>query len=108
MIVGIALALALADPASAPVAAAQPAAQLSLAEAGRAIAAGRLDQAKAMLSEAVAAGVKGDPVDRLLADLALARGENDKAIADFQKTVELSEGDSLSELAQDQITELQG
>jgi len=79
MIVGIALALALADPASAPVAAAQPTAQLSLAEAGRAIAAGRLDQAKAMLSEAVAAGVKGDPVDRLLADLALARGENDKA-----------------------------
>jgi Flp pilus assembly protein TadD len=79
MIVGIALALALADPAPAPVTAAEPAAQLSLAEAGRAIAAGRLDQARAMLSTAVAAGVKGDPVDRLLADLALARGENEQA-----------------------------
>ena len=80
MIVGVALALALADPAAAPVpVAAPPAGQLSLAEAGRAIAAGRLDQAKAMLSEAVAAGVKGDPVDRLLADLALARGENEQA-----------------------------
>jgi Flp pilus assembly protein TadD len=77
MIVGVALALALADPVPPP----EPAAQLSLAEAGRAIAAGRLDQAKAMLSAAVAAGVKGDPVDRLLADLAYARGENEQALA---------------------------
>jgi len=76
MIIGIALALALADPAPPP----EPPAQLSLAEAGRAIAAGRLDQAKAMLSVAVAAGVKGDPVDRLLADLAFARGENEQAL----------------------------
>ena len=79
MILGLALALALADPAAAP-ATAEPAGQLSLAEAGRAIAAGRLDQAKAMLSEAVAAGVKGEPVDRLLADLALARGEYEQAL----------------------------
>ena len=77
MIIGLALALALAEPV--PAAAPEPVAQLSLAEAGRAIAAGRLDQAKAMLSTAVAAGVKGDPVDRLLADLALARGENEQA-----------------------------
>ena len=34
-----------------------------------------------MLSAAVAAGVKGDPVDRLLADLAYARGENEQALA---------------------------
>ena len=79
MILGLALALALADPAPVTVPAAEPAAQLSLAEAGRAIAAGRLDQAKAMLAAAVAAGVKGDPVDRLLADLSLARGENEQA-----------------------------
>ena len=79
MIVGLALALALADPAPIPTAGSEPAAQLSLAEAGKAIAAGRLDQAKAMLATAVAAGVKGDPVDRLLADLALARGENEQA-----------------------------
>jgi Flp pilus assembly protein TadD len=80
MIVGLALALALADPAPAILPVTEPAAQLSLAEAGKAIAAGRLDQAKAMLSTAVAAGVKGEPVDRLLADLALARGENEQAL----------------------------
>jgi Flp pilus assembly protein TadD len=80
MIFGLALALALADPAVAIPQAAQPVAQLSLAEAGRAIAAGRLDQARTMLSAAVAAGVKGEPVDRLLADLALARGENEQAL----------------------------
>jgi Flp pilus assembly protein TadD len=79
MILGLALALALADPVPVAAPAAVPAAQLSLAEAGRAIAAGRLDQAKAMLAAAVAAGVKGDPVDRLLADLSLARGENEQA-----------------------------
>jgi Flp pilus assembly protein TadD len=80
MIVAIALALALAD----PVPPAQPLAQLSLAEAGQAIAAGRLDQAKAMLSAAVAAGAKGEPVDRLLADLALARGENEQALGYYR------------------------
>ena len=80
MILGLALALALAEPATAPASSAEPVAQLSLAEAGKAIAAGRLDQAKAMLSSAVAAGVKGEPVDRLLADLALARGENEQAL----------------------------
>jgi Flp pilus assembly protein TadD len=80
MIFGLALALALAEPVAVPAPATEPVAQLSLAEAGKAIAAGRLDQAKAMLSTAVAAGVKGEPVDRLLADLALARGENEQAL----------------------------
>ena len=83
MILGIALALALAEPPALP-AQEQPLAQLSLAEAGRAISAGRLDQAKAMLSAAVAAGAKGDPVDRLLADLALARGENEQALSFYR------------------------
>lgn len=83
MIVGIALALALAEPAPTP-APEQPLAQLSLAEAGRAISAGRLDQAKAMLTAAVAAGAKGEPVDRLLADLALARGENEQALSFYR------------------------
>ena len=84
MIFGLALALALADPAPAAIApqSAAPAASssVSLSEAGRAIAAGRLDQAKAMLGVAVAAGAKGEPVDRLLADLAFARGENEPAL----------------------------
>ena len=81
MIMGLTLALALADPtASAPPPAISPPSTISLGEAGRAIAAGRLDQAKAMLGVAVAAGAKGEPVDRLMADLAFARGENEVAL----------------------------
>lgn len=76
MIFAAALAMALADPAPAP----PPSNGVSLAEAGRAIAGGRLDQAKEMLGVAVAAGAKGEPVDRLLADLALARGDNEQAL----------------------------
>lgn len=85
MILGLALLLALADPAPAApaehgaVAPAQNPA-VSLSEAGRAIAAGRLDQARSMLGTAVAAGARGEPVDRLLADLALARGEYETAL----------------------------
>ncbi|RIX32435.1 tetratricopeptide repeat protein [Sphingomonas edaphi] len=76
MILVAALAIALADPVPAPVASNG----VSLAEAGRAIAGGRLDQAKEMLGVAVAAGARGEPVDRLLADLALARGDHDQAL----------------------------
>lgn len=83
----VALALALADPAvpqePAPQAVPQQS-QLSLAEVGRAIAGGRLDQAKAMLGTAIAAGAKGEPVDRLLADLAFARGENEQALVYYK------------------------
>lgn len=85
MISGLALLLALADPgpAASPVAPPIPTAEnpaVSLSEAGRAIAAGRLDQARSMLGTAVAAGARGDAVDRLLADLALARGEYESAL----------------------------
>lgn len=80
------LVLMLAEPV--PAALAQPAdqaPQISLAEAGRAIGAGRLDQAKSILSTAIAAGAKGEPVDRLLADLALARGEDSQALAIYRQ-----------------------
>ena len=83
MIFPLALLLALAEPAEAaapPTEQSQPQSQISLAEAGRAIAAGRLDQAKAMLGVAIAAGAKGEPVDRLLADLSFARDENEQAL----------------------------
>ena len=84
MIAGLALLLALADPKpvapAAPAEAVAPNPAVSLSEAGRAIAAGRLDQARAMLGTAVAAGARGEPVDRLLADLALARGEFEAAL----------------------------
>lgn len=83
MIVPLAMLLALAEPADAaapPAEQSQPQSQISLSEAGRAIAAGRLDQAKAILGVAIAAGAKGEPVDRLLADLSFARGENEQAL----------------------------
>ena len=80
----LALALLLADPATAkPVAPPDQASQISLAEVGRAISAGRLDQARAMLRSAIAAGAKGEPVDRLLADLALANGDYAQALAAY-------------------------
>lgn len=78
MILGLALAMLIAP------AEPQPTAGVSLSEAGRAIAAGRLDQAKAMLGSAVAAGARGEPVDRLLADLAYARGEYPQALTLYQ------------------------
>jgi Flp pilus assembly protein TadD len=83
MILPLALLLALSDPAPAaapPAEQGQPQSQISLAEAGRAIAAGRFDQAKSILGVAIAAGAKGEPVDRLLADLSFARGENEQAL----------------------------
>ena len=83
MILSLALSLALADPAvasPAPPQPEQPQSQISLAEAGRAIAAGRLEQARRILGVALAAGVKGEPVDRLLADLAYASGDNHQAL----------------------------
>jgi len=53
--------------AAAVVAAATPPAE-PLSEAAHAIEAGRLDQARIMISDAVKTGAKGDSVDRLLAD----------------------------------------
>ncbi|HYC95720.1 MAG TPA: tetratricopeptide repeat protein [Sphingomicrobium sp.] len=84
MTLPLALLLALAEPVAAaapPAVQSQPQSQISLAEAGRAIAAGRLDQAKSILGVAIAAGAKGEPVDRLLADLSFARGENEQALS---------------------------
>ena len=82
MILGLALSLALADPAPDPPPAETPPvaqSQISLADAGQAIAAGRLDQARRILGTALVAGVKGEPVDRLLADLAYASADYPQA-----------------------------
>jgi Flp pilus assembly protein TadD len=97
MILGLALALALADPAAAPPLPqpATPPSSISLSEAGRAIAAGRLDQAKQMLGVAVAAGARGEPVDRLLADLAFARGENEQALNLYKALLGIHPDDGL-------------
>ena len=86
MIVFVSLALLLADPVpAAPVAQPEHVPQISLTEVGRAISAGRLDQARSMLGTAMAAGAKGEPVDRLLADLAMARGEYAQALAIYRQ-----------------------
>ena len=99
MTLGLVLALALAQvgpaPAPDPLVLAPSPANPSLSEAGHAIAAGRLDQAREMLGAAVAAGAKGDPVDRLLADLAFARGENTQALAFYQALLVAHPGDAL-------------
>ena len=79
MILALAVALALADPGGVEPAAVQQS-QISLAEAGRAIAAGRFEQAKTILGIAIAAGAKGEPVDRLLADLNFAQGQDAQAL----------------------------
>ena len=83
MILQLVLLLAQAEPvaaASQPPAQSQPQPQISLTEAGRAISAGRLDQAKSILGVAIAAGARGEPVDRLLADLSFVRGEHEQAL----------------------------
>ena len=75
----LALLIAAAIGASDPAPAAAP-----LAEAQHALAVGRVDQAKAMIAEAVANGASGDKVDRLLADLDFATGKYPEALARFE------------------------
>jgi Flp pilus assembly protein TadD len=71
------LALAVANPVPAP--AAQP-----LSEAAYALEAGRIDQARAMIGNAVKAGARGPEIDRLLADLAFASGDFAAALAAYR------------------------
>lgn len=92
MILAIAAALALAPPESGPLAATPVA---SLDEAARAIAAGRLDQARDMLAAAVAAGASGEPVDRLLADLAFARHDDERAYGFYHSLIQAHPADAL-------------
>ena len=72
-------------------AAALPAEPLS--EAAHAIEAGRLDQARIMISDAVKAGAKGDSVDRLLADLAFEFGDFQSALVRYGALLGTHSGD---------------
>lgn len=68
-------------------AAAQPPAApapVQLDQAAHAIETGRLDQAKMMISAAMAAGQTGERVERLLADLAFAKGSNAEALVRYR------------------------
>src|SRR4051794_30875419 len=75
-----ALLVALGVAAAPPV---QPAPQID--EARKAIAAGRLDQARIMIGRAMASGATGETVDRALADLAFASANYPEAIARYEK-----------------------
>jgi len=82
-----------ASPAPAPSAPAVAAS--SLAEASHALAAGRLDQARTMISAAVTAGATGEQLDRLLADLAFAGGDHVRALAAYATLFAAHPNDSL-------------
>jgi Flp pilus assembly protein TadD len=79
------LLIAASAAAAAPAPAPPPPPPINLSEAGHAIDVGRLDQARIMLGKALAAGVTGPQIDRLLADLAFASGNNDEALVRYQK-----------------------
>lgn len=55
-----------------------------LDEAAHAISAGRLDQARLMIAEAVKAGAEGDAVERVIADLAFAANDHESALARYE------------------------
>jgi len=69
---------------AASLAAAEPSADQSLAEASIALEAGRVEQARLMIGAAVKAGAQGAAIDRLLADLAFATGDYKNALPRYQ------------------------
>lgn len=90
MILGL-LAFAAVQAAGAPAA---PAAQ-PLAEAAHAIEAGRLDQARIMIGNAVKAGADGPAIDRLLADLSFAAGDWRTALVRYEALLRARPADAL-------------
>ena len=84
------LLLALSNAAAAPATWVPPA----LPDIEQAIRAGRLEQAQIMAGRVIAAGEHGPRVDRLLADLAFARGKYDEALLRYQQLLGLAPGDS--------------
>ena len=81
--IALLLAVALAGAKTAPAPVLQPPVQ-SLSEAAYAIQAGRLEQARLMIANAVKAGASGPEVDRLMADLSYATGDYKPALAHFR------------------------
>ena len=82
---------AAAQPSPVTAAASQP----SLSEASQALEAGRLEQARLMIRNAVSAGAKGPRVDGLLADLAFASGNNEEALARYEQLIAAGEDQKL-------------
>ena len=92
MILAWLLAATAAPAAAAPAAIGPPA---PLQEATRALEAGRRDQARIMISHAVAQGSRGPVVDRLLADLAFADGRFGEASSRYAVLAIAAPGDPL-------------
>lgn len=88
MILAAAIVAALSAAPMPATAAAKP----SLADAAQALEAGRLEQARLMIGQALSAGAKGPEVDRLLADMAFASGKNEEALARYLQLVESGAG----------------
>jgi Flp pilus assembly protein TadD len=81
-------------PSSPPVAALpQPSVHELLVGAEQAVQADRLDQATVMISRAVATGASGADLDRVLADLAYARGRYAEALARYEALVKIAPSD---------------
>ena len=82
-----------------PVASAQPAVPLSpsaqLEEARRAAASGRLDQARLMIANAIAAGANPADADRAVADLAFVPGNYSEALGVYQKLLTIAPDDTV-------------
>lgn len=85
IILGIAAAIATAQPAAGP----------PLDEAANALSNGRVDQARIMIGNAVRAGVQGPQLDRLLADMAFASNDFQTALIRYEALLASSSGDSL-------------
>ena len=64
-----------------------------VSETEHAIEAGRLDQARLMIARIVGMGVKGPPVEQLMADLDFASGKDREALARYQQLLRTSPGD---------------
>jgi len=73
--------------APAPVAPAPAFDQSVLADAAHALNAGRLDQARIMIARAVAEGISGLPIQKLIADLNFASGKYEDALSQYKALV---------------------
>lgn len=65
-----------------------------LTEARHALEVGRLDQARTMIAAAIASGQGGEPVERLLADLAFASGKPAEALVRYEDLLARSPTDT--------------
>lgn len=70
-----------------------PSAHQLLDGASHAVHANRLDQASMMIARAIAAGASGAELDRLLADLAYARGNYQEALSRYQALLKVAPND---------------